>query len=333
MSETESTQLWDDEDDDLQPGQFSESLAALSDQLQSQQGQDALNDDEEAAMAQMYEEGVSYEPAINDNGEPAEVSYSDLTEEDAFTMDHGTLPADDAGVSLDDELDALIPDEEPMMAAGDTDLSLDDELDNLIPDEEPVAAMSSGDTELALDDDDYDQPLQSYDDSEGEMSLGAELDAILNEPAADYAEPEAEQPAYADEVEEVAFEEEAPLEQAWEEPADEPALEAEPAHEEPAYADQPAEDEGYLAEEEPAEDFAAYPAYEEAEEEIEYEEAPAAAAPMPVMGGEGTDDFNLATLTQLVDEIRQESQRVAEMKESVARALNLIQEMSESLKS
>ncbi len=50
-------------------------------------------------------------------------------------------------------------------------------------------------------------------------------------------------------------------------------------------------------------------------------------------GNDGTDDFNLATLTQLVDEIRQESQRVAEMKVSVSEALTLIQEMSESLKS
>ena len=47
---------------------------------------------------------------------------------------------------------------------------------------------------------------------------------------------------------------------------------------------------------------------------------------------EETDDFNLATLNQLVDEIRQESQRVTEMKDAVAEALQLIQEMSESLK-
>lgn len=46
-----------------------------------------------------------------------------------------------------------------------------------------------------------------------------------------------------------------------------------------------------------------------------------------------TGDFNLTTLTQLVDEIRQESQRVTEMKESVNKALTLIQEMSESLQS
>lgn len=45
------------------------------------------------------------------------------------------------------------------------------------------------------------------------------------------------------------------------------------------------------------------------------------------------DDFNLATLNQLVGEIRQESQRVTEMKDAVAEALQLIQEMSESLKS
>lgn len=54
---------------------------------------------------------------------------------------------------------------------------------------------------------------------------------------------------------------------------------------------------------------------------------------MASQGPDGTDDFNLATLTQLVDEIRQESHRVAEMKASVSEALSLIQEMSESLKS
>lgn len=57
--------------------------------------------------------------------------------------------------------------------------------------------------------------------------------------------------------------------------------------------------------------------------------------PMAAMIGHdgGASDFNLATLNQLVEEIRQESQRVSDMKESVAKALNLIQEMSESLKS
>lgn len=106
--------------------------------------------------------------------------------------------------------------------------------------------------------------------------------------------------------------------------------------------------------------FEDYPAYEESAEEVVYEEeavydeaiaeddafaeeastsaetseaedsSPLAAS---LLSAEGADDFNLATLTQLVDEIRQESQRVSEMKSSVAKALSLIQEMSESLKS
>ncbi|MBF2052340.1 MAG: hypothetical protein IGS03_02615 [Candidatus Sericytochromatia bacterium] len=85
--------------------------------------------------------------------------------------------------------------------------------------------------------------------------------------------------------------------------------------------------------------FEDYPSFDEGEEEALYaEDAGESAEASPTsgngMGSEsGTDDFNLATLTQLVDEIRHESQRVSEMKASVAKALNLIQEMSESLKS
>jgi len=87
-------------------------------------------------------------------------------------------------------------------------------------------------------------------------------------------------------------------------------------------------------------EFEDYPSFEE-ETELETEAAPEAEAEAPVAAdngnsasaGDETDDFNLATLTQLVDEIRHESQRVSEMKESVAKALSLIQEMSESLKS
>lgn len=70
--------------------------------------------------------------------------------------------------------------------------------------------------------------------------------------------------------------------------------------------------------------------YEEESMEDASEEAPAEA---PAQATGETDDFNLATLNQLVDEIRLESQRVSEMKNSVAEALQLIQEMSESLKS
>lgn len=85
--------------------------------------------------------------------------------------------------------------------------------------------------------------------------------------------------------------------------------------------------------------FEDYPSFEDAEDEAlpaehESESAEATANSGNGMGAEsGADDFNLATLTQLVDEIRHESQRVSEMKASVAKALNLIQEMSESLKS
>ncbi len=96
--------------------------------------------------------------------------------------------------------------------------------------------------------------------------------------------------------------------------------------------------------------FDAYPTYEEDLEEVEESEAvyaeesseeaveetseaPAEDAPAAQQSTGEADDFNLATLNQLVDEIRLESQRVSEMKNSVAEALQLIQEMSESLKS
>lgn len=78
-----------------------------------------------------------------------------------------------------------------------------------------------------------------------------------------------------------------------------------------------------------------FPSFEEEENTEVQEESEVAinVTPSSSSSHHGTDDFNLATLTQLVDEIRQESERVAEMKASVARALSLIQEMSESLKS
>lgn len=86
-----------------------------------------------------------------------------------------------------------------------------------------------------------------------------------------------------------------------------------------------------------AEIFEDYPSFEDSEEISEAEALDSAeSGHMPSNGSgaeSGADDFNLATLTQLVDEIRHESQRVSEMKASVAKALNLIQEMSESLKS
>ena len=72
---------------------------------------------------------------------------------------------------------------------------------------------------------------------------------------------------------------------------------------------------------------------EMATEAVEEANAPEAAPAEHAGNDSETNDFNLATLNQLVDEIREESQRVAEMKQSVSEALQLIQEMSESLKS
>lgn len=242
MSDTESTQLWNDEDDEVQSGQdFSDALASLEDHLQEYQPDDSVSyGDETDVDAQLYEEGVNYEPTINEDGEPAEVSLTDFTEEDALP-DHGSQPEEDAGLSLDDELEAAFVEEEA---------PIDNDLD---------AALAAEDDSYAND--------------------------FVSEDAAD--------------------------------------------------------DDGFLSEAEPveAEEFAAYPAYEETEEEMDSYSSPVAEAPVEspmaamIGGHDGADDFNLATLTELVDEIRQESDRVSEMKESVARALSLIQEMSESLKS
>lgn len=358
MSDTESTQLWNDEDDDLQGGQaFSDALASLGNHLQEQGVED-----ETQAAAEMYDEGVHYESAIDADGDPAEISYSDLTEDDALGQDYGSQPEQDAGLSLDDELDTLIPDEPAASAAGDTELSLDDELDNLMPDE--IIDLSAGDTELPLDDeleDDFGTPMH-IEHAPAEISLGAELDAILNvDGSAAPAEAddsgydiESADEAYADSAPEVdsAAEADDALGEADDAAAEAPGYSddsyAQASYAEESYQAPAADDEGYLAEEEPAAaDFAAYPSYEEAEEEMDtaYEAPEATEAHEPVVqhqasplaalagGHEGADDFNLATLTQLVDEIRQESDRVSEMKESVARALALIQEMSESLKS
>ncbi|MEZ0375232.1 MAG: hypothetical protein ACAI44_39460, partial [Candidatus Sericytochromatia bacterium] len=220
--------------------------------------------------------------------------------------------------------------------------------------EQELAAMSAGDTELPLDDEE--EPVYAG----AGVSLGDELDAALNEPYAETTHvEEAPVEEYAEEAPVEDYAEEAPVEYAEEAPVEDlDEAPVEDLDEGPGedYEDLPldfeeeeppveSEDEGYLAEEEPATtDFAAYPSYEEPEESFEedVEEAPEPVAhhapveaPMAAMvgGHDSTDDFNLATLTQLVDEIRQESDRVSEMKESVARALALIQEMSESLKS
>ena len=284
MSETESTQLWNDEDDDLPGGPaFADALSSLEEHLHEHQGTENLPEDEEQVYAELYEEGVEFEPDLNANGEPEEVSFTDFTEEDAYP-NHGSQPEEDAGLaSLDDELDA---------AFVESGVSLDDELD---------AAFAEPEVSL---DDELDAAFV-----EPELSLDDELDAAYVAPVADSED------SVADET----------------------------------YTE--VEDEDFLAAEETASDeleesFEAYPAYEDSHDEVSEtygqevsDEVPAAASssadsPMAAMiGGQDTDDFNLATLTQLVDEIRQESERVSEMKDSVARALNLIQEMSESLKS
>lgn len=68
-------------------------------------------------------------------------------------------------------------------------------------------------------------------------------------------------------------------------------------------------------------------------EEVAAPADPAPEAPAPTADMTGAEHFNLTTLTGLIDEIRAESDRVHQMKESVSKALSLIQEMAESLKS
>lgn len=180
-----------------------------------------------------------------------------------------------------------------------TDPSLDEALDGMFPTDEPVEIMADAPADVA--------------------SLDAELDNMFptdEEPSEFVAEA-------AEEVVEDVAEEASEMEytESEAEPADEPAAEV-------AYAD-----ETELVEEE----LDAYPAFDEAEEEAVAEAVVVAeesySEPESSSLSQGADDFNLATLNQLVDEIRQESQRVSDMKASVAKALSLIQEMSESLKS
>jgi hypothetical protein len=187
-----------------------------------------------------------------------------------------------------------------------TDPSLDEALDGMFPTDEPVEIMADASADVA--------------------SLDAELDNMFptdEEPTefvAESAEDVSEE-AVAEEAAEVEYTDSEA------EPADEPAGEV-------AYADE-AEvvEETELVEEE----LDAYPAFDEAEEEAVAEAVVVAdesySEPQSSALSQGADDFNLATLNQLVDEIRQESQRVSDMKASVAKALSLIQEMSESLKS
>ncbi|MBT9545190.1 MAG: hypothetical protein IV090_07350 [Candidatus Sericytochromatia bacterium] len=183
-----------------------------------------------------------------------------------------------------------------------TDPSLDEALDGMFPTDEPIEIMADASADVA--------------------SLDAELDNMF---------PTDEEPTefVAEATEEAAAEEAAEMDYSDSEvaSADEPAGEV-------AYADEPElVEETELVEEE----LDVYPAFDESEEEAVAEAVVVAeesySEPESSSVSQGADDFNLATLNQLVDEIRQESQRVSDMKASVAKALSLIQEMSESLKS
>lgn len=223
MSNSESTQTWNEEDDDLiaqDNAAFSDALASLEEHLQDHE----LDSEDEAEQEELlYQEGAAFTPELSEDGEPEAASYAEYASEpnDAF-VSHV-----DEEVSLDDVLDDV-----------DADQRSSSELDEL-----------------------------GNDDFEG-------------------AEEAIEAEAFEAEVSETA-------------------TDAEDLYEEDLGSYTPADTTDASA-------------------------SPLAAA---LGSSQGADDFDLATLTQLVDEIRQESQRVTEMKDAVAKALNLIQEMSESLKS
>lgn len=185
-------------------------------------------------------------------------------------------------------------------------------------------ALKSLDEQL----EEHHQEIDVYDETEQEaimyeegVEYTPELDEEDNPEAISYAEQAEESGDFEshepDEAEQLSNEE---LNEALDEESE---FEAYPTYEEAA---EPVEDSVDSIDEE-----VAYVA-EESAEEAAVEAAPTAEAPSMSTASE-TDDFNLATLNQLVDEIRLESQRVSEMKHSVAEALQLIQEMSESLKS
>lgn len=198
-------------------------------------------------------------------------------------------------------------------------------------------ALKSLDEQL----EEHHQEIEAYDETEQE--------AVMYEEGVEYtpeldAEGNPEAVSYAEQAEETgAFESHEP-----------DASEALVEEEEDSFAEYPTFEDSEApldnadvsedAEHDMDEDNHSDAAYEDSMEVIdetadEAAEAPASedtASEEPVSATENqaeTDDFNLATLNQLVGEIRQESQRVTEMKDAVAEALQLIQEMSESLKS
>ncbi len=192
-------------------------------------------------------------------------------------------------------------------------------------------ALNSLDEQLDAHNEDpaaYDENQQDAIMYEEGVEYTAELDEKENPEAVSYAEQANDSGAFeshepdateelVDDVEETfeeypTYEEEAPV----------------VSHEEEVIASEDAHED---FEEVAVEDSAEATEVEEYTEEP-VEEAPAE-APVETSTDAENSDFNLSTLTQLVDEIREESQRVAEMKSSVAEALQLIQEMSESLKS
>ena len=198
-------------------------------------------------------------------------------------------------------------------------------------------ALKSLDEQL----EEHHQEIEAYDETEQE--------AVMYEEGVEYtpeldAEGNPEAVSYAEQAEETgAFESHEP-----------DASEALVEEEEDSFAEYPTFEDSEApldnadvsedAEHDMDEDNHSDAAYEDSMEVIdetadEAAEAPASedtASEEPVSATENqaeTDDFNLATLNQLVGEIRQESQRVTETKDAVAEALQLIQEMSESLKS
>jgi len=185
------------------------------------------------------------------------------------------------------------------------DPSLDDALDGMFPTDEPVEVMAADADEMATLDAELDNMFPSEEPAE---FVAEATDETVEEALEDVAE---------EDVAEDVVEESAATED----------TSAEETAEEAVYAD-----ETELVEAE----LDAYPAFDEAEEDAVAEAVVVAeesySEPESPSLSQGADDFNLATLNQLVDEIRQESQRVSDMKASVAKALSLIQEMSESLK-
>jgi hypothetical protein len=162
--------------------------------------------------------------------------------------------------------------------------------------------------EQALLDTDY----PAYEDVSHDAAIASELDALdaalAEEDDFSSAHYDAAPAVYADD--ELALADSAPADPVYEElPADEaPEAFAFEAQAE----DAPVEAVAFVQEHAPA-------------------ETPAPEAPAADMTG--AEHFNLTTLTGLIDEIRAESDRVHQMKESVSKALSLIQEMAESLKS